>query len=173
MSGSCTSDLLSFRITNDELQRHVVIWEKYVQLTGPPYQLRYHTTFLVRFNNTVGQEQQRSQSPAMSPTGREGQDMNNESTIVPPSTIQTTTPPQTKPNMKKPCTNDGTNDQQTTLTQIWTPRPTQVLDFDLEMNKATNKGETESAVCGILGSGEQTRIESCIIRIPESMVESQ
>jgi hypothetical protein len=37
----------------------------------------------------------------------------------------------------------------------------------------------ESAVCGILGSGEQTRIESCIIRIesciiriPESMVES-
>jgi hypothetical protein len=28
------------------------------------------------------------------------------------------------------------------------------------------------AVCGILGSGEQTRIESCIIRIPESMVES-
>jgi hypothetical protein len=29
------------------------------------------------------------------------------------------------------------------------------------------------AVCGILGSGEQTRIESCIIRIPESMVESQ
>jgi hypothetical protein len=29
-----------------------------------------------------------------------------------------------------------------------------------------------SAVCGILGSGEQTRIESCIIRIPESMVES-
>jgi hypothetical protein len=25
----------------------------------------------------------------------------------------------------------------------------------------------------ILGSGEQTRIESCIIRIPESMVESQ
>jgi hypothetical protein len=27
-----------------------------------------------------------------------------------------------------------------------------------------------SAVCGILGSGEQTRIESCIIRIPESMV---
>jgi hypothetical protein len=31
----------------------------------------------------------------------------------------------------------------------------------------------ENAVCGILGSGEQTRIESCIIRIPESMVESQ
>jgi hypothetical protein len=30
----------------------------------------------------------------------------------------------------------------------------------------------ESAECGILGSGEQTRIESCIIRIPESMVES-
>jgi hypothetical protein len=30
----------------------------------------------------------------------------------------------------------------------------------------------ENAVCGILGSGEQTRIESCIIRIPESMVES-
>jgi hypothetical protein len=29
------------------------------------------------------------------------------------------------------------------------------------------------AVYGILGSGEQTRIESCIIRIPESMVESQ
>jgi hypothetical protein len=29
------------------------------------------------------------------------------------------------------------------------------------------------AVCGILGSGEQTRIESCIIRILESMVESQ
>jgi hypothetical protein len=29
-----------------------------------------------------------------------------------------------------------------------------------------------SAVCGIPGSGEQTRIESCIIRIPESMVES-
>jgi hypothetical protein len=28
------------------------------------------------------------------------------------------------------------------------------------------------AVCGILGSGKQTRIESCIIRIPESMVES-
>jgi hypothetical protein len=31
----------------------------------------------------------------------------------------------------------------------------------------------DNAVCGILGSGEQTRIESCIIRIPESMVESQ
>jgi hypothetical protein len=31
----------------------------------------------------------------------------------------------------------------------------------------------QPAVCGILGSGEQTRIESCIIRIPESMVESQ
>jgi hypothetical protein len=30
----------------------------------------------------------------------------------------------------------------------------------------------ESAVYGILGSGEQTKIESCIIRIPESMVES-
>jgi hypothetical protein len=30
----------------------------------------------------------------------------------------------------------------------------------------------ESVVCQILGSGEQTRIESCIIRIPESMVES-
>jgi hypothetical protein len=30
----------------------------------------------------------------------------------------------------------------------------------------------ESAVCRILGSGEQTKIESCIIRIPESMVES-
>jgi hypothetical protein len=29
------------------------------------------------------------------------------------------------------------------------------------------------AVCRILGSGEQARIESCIIRIPESMVESQ
>jgi hypothetical protein len=30
----------------------------------------------------------------------------------------------------------------------------------------------ECSICGILGSGEQTRIESCIIRIPESMVES-
>jgi hypothetical protein len=35
-----------------------------------------------------------------------------------------------------------------------------------------NISHGESAVCGILGSGEQTRIESCIIRIPESMVES-
>jgi hypothetical protein len=51
-----------------------VIREKYVQLTGPPYRLRYHTTFLARFNNTMGQEQQRSQSPVMSPTGKEGQD---------------------------------------------------------------------------------------------------
>jgi hypothetical protein len=30
-----------------------------------------------------------------------------------------------------------------------------------------------AAVCGILGSGEQTRIECCVIKIPESMVESQ
>jgi hypothetical protein len=28
------------------------------------------------------------------------------------------------------------------------------------------------AICRTLGSGEQTRIESCIIWIPESMVES-
>jgi hypothetical protein len=38
---------------------------------------------------------------------------------------------------------------------------------------ADNKNMVSTAVCGILGSGEQTRIESCIIRIPESMVESQ
>jgi hypothetical protein len=70
-------------------------------------------------------------------------DTDDKSTIVPPSTIQTTTPPQTKPNIKKPCTNDGTDDQQTTSTQIWTPRPTQVLDFDSEMNENANKGKTE------------------------------
>jgi hypothetical protein len=33
--------------------------------------------------------------------------------------------------------------------------------------------QREDAVCGILRLGEQTRIESCCIRIPESMVESQ
>jgi hypothetical protein len=43
-------------------------------------------------------------------------------------------------------------------------------------NGAANRirlGICAIAICGILGSGEQTRIESCIIRIPESMVESQ
>jgi hypothetical protein len=51
---------------------------------------------------------------------------------------------------------------------------TNALDHgpEAERNNRTIKEWVWAAVCGILGSGEQTRIESCIIRIPESMVES-
>jgi hypothetical protein len=51
--------------------------------------------------------------------------------------------------------------------------PTKVTTNITGIGKAKATFVGTAAVCGILGSGEQTRIESCIIRIPESMVESQ
>jgi hypothetical protein len=59
------------------------------------------------------------------------QHSDNEWTIVPPNIQNMTTPP-TEPDVKRPRQIDELEDPQTTLTQIWTPRPTQVLSFESE-----------------------------------------
>jgi hypothetical protein len=59
----------------------------------------------------------------------------------------------------------------TSMFAHWSKDEIEIASQKLEKQKAHSR-RRGGAVCGILGSGEQTRIESCIIRIPESMVES-
>jgi hypothetical protein len=70
------------------------------------------------------------------------QHLDNESTIVPPNVQNTTTPP-TEPYVKRPRRTDELEDPQTTLTQIWTPRPTQVLNFETEADNKQQDNEEQ------------------------------
>jgi hypothetical protein len=116
---------------------------KYVQLTGPPYPIKYHTTFLKRFQGNIEQDQPKAQSQETKMSNNKDQHLDNKSTIAPPNVRNTTTPP-TEPDVKRPRT-DELEDPQTTQTQIWTPRPTQVLNFETEADdkQQDNKELTE------------------------------
>jgi hypothetical protein len=121
-------------LTMDELQIILleVVQMKYVQRTGPPYLIKYHAAFLNRFQGNIEQDQPKAQSQETKTLNNKDQHLDNESMIVPPNIQNTTTPP-TEPYIKRPRT-DELEDAQTTLTQIWTPRPTQVLSFETEAN---------------------------------------
>jgi hypothetical protein len=110
-----------------------IIRDKYVQLTGPPYRIKFHTTFLSRFNDTQKQEQHKTHSQDTNSDPKEEQDnSDDDSTIVPPMVIQTATTPKDM-SIRTPRRENETDDQRT-LTQIWTPRPTQTIIFDAADN---------------------------------------
>jgi hypothetical protein len=128
---------------------------EYAQMNKePPYCLKYHHNFLSKFQTAYKSCQMRPHSQEQQIMAHTQEivdtvDTDNK-TIIPPHIIMTTAPSM-EPGSKRIKMDNLLEEQyQTALTQHWTPR----------------------AVCRILGSGEQTRIESCIIRIPESMVES-
>jgi hypothetical protein len=66
--------------------------------------------------------------------------------IIPPSEIQASTPTLIEPSIKKSRKNNETEDDQVTLTQIWTPHPTQVLDFEIEATQEEEPGLTEEEI---------------------------
>jgi hypothetical protein len=101
----------------------------------------------------VEQEQPKAQSQETKMSNNNDQHSEDKSMIVPPS-IQTTTTPPTEPYTKRPCRTDKKEDPQATLTQIWSPRPTQVLDFKAEANdkQQGNESDITEAVKNIVGN---------------------
>jgi hypothetical protein len=128
-------------LTTEQLRKLLakITRARFVKLTGPPYRIKYHTDFLKEFYIPTGTEQTRSQSQEISePTIQNQSELDDDSTVIPPSVIQT--PRQSEPNVKKPRTHEPM--EQTTLTQQWTPRKPQILDFDTAA-KATQEEDEE------------------------------
>jgi hypothetical protein len=145
----CQEEAKKTQLTVEELRILLskITRSRFVQLTGPPYRIKYHTQFLQEFNRITEFEQPRTQSQENPTTAKQNQeDSDDESTIVPPSVIQATTPTPTEPSIKKSHRNDETEENQVTLRQIWTPRPTQVLEFDAEATQPEESGLTEEEI---------------------------
>jgi hypothetical protein len=129
-------------LSMDELRVLVakVTRTKYVKLTGPPYRIKYHTDFLKQFQPNAGIDQPGSQTQTANiSTQIEHVDSDDDSTVIPPNVIKT--PTRTEQALKKPRTQEQM--EQTTLTQQWTPRPTQELDFDIEVSEEQNETQQD------------------------------
>jgi hypothetical protein len=145
----CQEEAKETQLTMEELRILLskITRSRVVQLTGPPYRIKYHTEFLQEFNKVTEFEQPRSLSQENPTTATQNQeDSDDESTMIPPSITQALPPTQTEPFIKKSRRNKEAKDDQITLTQIWTPRPTQVLDFEIEATQEEEPGLMEEEI---------------------------
>lgn len=114
---------------------------KYVKIDDdPPHRMKYHTDFLLRFDDAqeYGRYRQNSQENQISDTIEivfTAEDDDDDSTVLPPAIIKTTTNTATSDIhiTKRP---RGVDDFQTTLTQHWTPNRYEKQVEEMEdMNK--------------------------------------
>jgi hypothetical protein len=126
-------------LTLDELRDILVeiVKPTYVQNTEAPHRIKYHSQFLEKYygNQEHGKHSSQESKTVMTDSSEEQQD---EERDIDDDSI--TVIPDTEPNLKKPRTTT-TKEDQTTLTQIWTPtrqaRMTQQDDQDEDVNEGT------------------------------------